>query len=74
MERVEDAERSGDVVFSLAALAAWGAARGLDSIQFTDYVEHGIRKSEVLLLPPALSLLNSNRALELIPPPAPARP
>jgi hypothetical protein len=26
-----------------------------------------------LLLPPALSLLNSSRALELIPPPAPAR-
>ena len=37
---------------NLSDVTTWEGAAQLDTIVFTDYVEHGMLKSEVLLLPP----------------------
>ena len=37
---------------NLTDVMTWEGAAQLDTIVFTDYVEHGMLKSEVLLLPP----------------------
>ena len=45
-----DAERT--MRCNLSDVTTWEGAAQLDTIVFTDYIEHGMRKSEVLLLPP----------------------